>query len=65
MSDSVTLVAEYSLPVPIGKCRHIGLFVWIPSVGAVIVQQLKVLSAVKNRSLEMERAVYEPAFNLT
>ena len=36
----------------------------IPSVGAVIVQQLKLLSAAGNKSWEMERAVYWPAFNL-
>ena len=35
----------------------------IPSVGAVIVQQLKLLSVASNKSLEMERAVYWPAFN--
>ena len=37
----------------------------IPLVGAVIAQQLKLLSVGKNKSLEMERAVYWPAFNLT
>ena len=36
----------------------------ISSVGAVIVQQLKLLSAAVNKSWEMERAVYWPAFNL-
>ena len=36
----------------------------IPSVGAVIVQQLKLLSVAGNKSVQMERAVYWPAFDL-
>ena len=35
----------------------------IPSVGVVAVQQLKLLSVALNKRLEIERAVYWPAFN--